>query len=64
MKSDKQYFWAREEISRIPKDTLVNEMKKRSITNEQWQNFLDGKLHVGSGKDPKTGETCAVCGGS
>lgn len=64
VKTDKQYFWAREEVSRIPKDTLVSEMKKRGVTDQQRKRFLDGKVLLGSGKDPKTGQTCAVCGGS
>ena len=64
IKNDKQYFRAREEISRIPKDALVSEMKKRKIDETMWQRFLDGKVILGSGKDPKTGQTCAICGGS
>ena len=64
VKTDKQYFRAREEVSRIPKETLVSEMKKRGVTDEMWKRFLDGKVIIGSGKDPKTGDTCAVSAGS
>ena len=46
MKEDKQYFRAREEVSRIQKESLVNEMKKRRIDQTQWQRFLDGKLMI------------------
>ncbi len=41
MKTDKQYLWAREEISRIPKETLVSEMKKRGIDDAMWQRFVE-----------------------
>ncbi len=61
MKTDKQYLRAREELSHIPKETLVSEMKKRNITDVMRQKFLEGKLSIGSGKDPKSGQTCPVC---
>ncbi len=64
MKTDKQYLRAREELSHIPKETLVSEMKKRNITDVMRQKFLEGKLSIGSGKDPKSGQTCPVCWGS
>lgn len=40
MKEDKQYLWAREELGRIPKETLVTEMKKRGIDDVMWQRFV------------------------
>lgn len=64
VKNNKQYFRAREEVSRIPKETLVSEMKKRWIDDTMWQRFLDGKILMGSWKDPKNGQTCPVCWGS
>jgi len=64
MKADKQYLRAREEVGRIPKETLVSEMKKREIDDAMRHRFLEGKLLIGSGKDPKTGQVCAICGGS
>lgn len=64
VKDDKLYQRAREELGRIPKETLVSEMQKRGINDSMWQRFVAGKVLLGSGKDAKTGETCAICTGS
>lgn len=48
VKDSKMYGWAKEELSRIPKETLISEMKKRGIDDAMWQRFVDGKVIVGS----------------
>lgn len=60
---DKQYWYAKETLSRMDKDILLAELKKRWIDQVDWQNFTAGKLKVGTGKDT-SGNKCPVCNGS
>lgn len=60
---DKQYWYAKETLSKMDKETLLSELKKRWIDQVDWQNFTNGKLKIGTGKAPN-GDVCPVCNGS
>lgn len=57
---EKHYRYAKETLSRMEKDQLAVELKKRKIDQADWQRFLDGKVRLWSGKDEKW-NTCPVC---
>ncbi len=65
VKDDPKYIFAKESLRNFDKEALKNEVVSRKITQQQRNDFInDGMIYIGSGKDPKTWETCPVCGGS
>jgi len=64
-KDDPKYAFAKESFKNFDKEALKKEILSRGITQQQRNDFVNNWLiYVGSGKDPDTGETCPVCGGS
>lgn len=63
MSKDKQFWYAKEALSKMDKETLLSELKKRWIDQVDWQNFIAGKIKMWTGKTPN-GEVCPVCKGS
>lgn len=51
MSKEKQYSFAKETLSKMDKNLLASELKKREIDQVHWQNFLQGKVKQGCGKD-------------
>lgn len=51
MSKEKQYSFAKETLSKMDKNVLASELKKREIDQVHWQNFLQGKVKQGCGKD-------------
>ncbi len=60
MSNDKQYGFAKETLSKMDKNLLGTELKKRHIDQAQWQNFLAGKVKIWSWKDSMW-NVCPVC---
>ncbi|HMT01314.1 MAG TPA: GspE/PulE family protein [Candidatus Absconditabacterales bacterium] len=63
---DKPAFqFAKQAFATMDRKMLKDEIVRRGISSEQWTKFInDGITSYGSGKDPQSGETCSVCGGS
>lgn len=65
VKDDPKYIFAKESFRNFDKEALKKEVLSRGITQQQRNDFItNGLMYTGSGKDPKTGEVCPVCGGS
>lgn len=60
MSKEKQYSFSKETLSKMDKNLLASELKKREIDQVHWQNFLQGKVKQGCGKDAAW-NTCPVC---
>lgn len=59
---DPRYIYAKASFTNFNEELLAKEITARGITAEQRGNFMqNGIISVGTGKDPKTGETCAIC---
>lgn len=63
MSKDKQFWYAKDTLSKMDKDSLLSELKKRGIDQVDWQNFTAGKVKMGTWKT-SNGEVCPVCNGS
>jgi len=62
---DKKFLYAKDSFKNFNQDLLKKEILARNITQEQRDDFIQkGIMNIGTGKDPTTGETCPVCGGS
>jgi type II secretory ATPase GspE/PulE/Tfp pilus assembly ATPase PilB-like protein len=62
---DPKYKYAKESFKNFDKDLLQKEIAARNIPQEQWDAFIqEGKITIGTGKDPETGSTCPICEGS
>lgn len=65
VKDTPQYTYAKESFRNFEKEALKKEILSRNINQQQWNDFINnGMIYIGSGKDPKTGEKCPICGGS
>ena len=65
VQTDPKYLNALETFKEFDKDALKDELISRWITGQQRNTFIkEGIISVGTGKDPKTWDTCPVCGGS
>ncbi len=65
VKDDPKYKFAKESFKNFDKEALKKEILNRGINQQQRNDFINnGLIYIGSGKDPETGETCPVCGGS
>lgn len=65
LSTDPMYLNAIETFKEFDKEALKNELISRGITGQQWNEFIQqGMVTIGTGKDPQTGNTCPVCGGS
>lgn len=65
VKDTPQYTYAKESFRNFEKEALKKEILSRGINQQQWNDFINnGMIYIGSGKDPKTGEKCPICGGS
>ena len=63
VKEDPKYLVAKQSLKNFDKEALKTEIAKRGINQEQRNTFVnEGIIHVWSGKDPSTGETCPICG--
>ena len=60
---EKEYNFAKETFTKMNKDLLAAELKKRGVDQLHWQNFLQWKMKIGTGKD-KDWNTCPTCNGS
>lgn len=63
LSQEKEYHFAKETFMKMNKETLSSELKKRGVDQLHWQNFLQWKIKMGTGKD-KDWNTCPVCNGS
>jgi len=64
-KDNPKYKFARESFRNFDKEALKKEIISRGINQQQRNDFINNAMvYVGSGKDPKTGKKCPVCGGS
>lgn len=55
VKNDPKYLNAIETFKEFDKEALKNELISRAITGQQWNDFIrEGKVTIGTGKDPKT----------
>jgi len=62
-KDDPKYKFAKESFRNFDKEALKKEILSRGINQQQWNDFINNTMvYVGSGKDPKTGDQCPVCG--
>ncbi|MBU0627332.1 hypothetical protein KKG31_08555 [Patescibacteria group bacterium] len=62
---DVKFQYAKDSFQNFDKNLLKKEIVARKISQEQRDTFIQkGIVSFGTGKDPKTGETCPVCGGS
>ncbi len=65
VKDDPKYIFAKESFRNFEKEALKKEILSRGINQQQWNDFTENAMiYTGSGKDPATGEVCAVCGGT
>lgn len=63
VKDDPKYTYAKESFRNFDKEALKKEIISRGINQQQWNDFINnGMIYTGSGKDPKTGDKCPVCG--
>lgn len=61
---DPKYIYAKRSFANFDKEALKKEIVSRGITQEQWDDFIkNGIAHIGTGKDPQTGDVCATCEG-
>ncbi|PJA49072.1 MAG: type II secretion system protein GspE [candidate division SR1 bacterium CG_4_9_14_3_um_filter_40_9] len=61
---DPKFAYAKDSFKNFNADLLKKEILARNISQEQRDTFIQkGIITVGTGKDPKTGETCPICGG-
>jgi type II secretory ATPase GspE/PulE/Tfp pilus assembly ATPase PilB-like protein len=45
---EKEYTFAKETLMKMNKEILATELKKRGVDQIHWQNFLQGKIRVGT----------------
>ena len=65
VKDDPKYIFAKESFRNFEKEALKQEILSRGINQQQRNDFTENAtIYTGSGKDPATGEVCAVCGGT
>jgi len=65
VKDDPKYIFAKESFRNFEKEALKQEILSRGINQQQRNDFAENAIiYTGSGKDPATGEVCAVCGGT
>jgi type II secretory ATPase GspE/PulE/Tfp pilus assembly ATPase PilB-like protein len=65
VKDDPKYIFAKESFRNFEKKALKEEILSRGINQQQRNDFTENAIiYTGSGKDPETGETCTVCGGT
>ncbi len=65
VKDNPRYKVSKESFRNFEKEALKKEILSRGINQQQWNDFINNAMiYAGSGKDPKTGEVCPVCGGS
>ena len=64
VKDDPKYIYAKKTFLHFDKEMLKKEILSREITQQERTDFfVQGYISQGTGKDPKTGETCPVCKG-
>lgn len=65
VKDDPKYRVAKESFRNFDKEALKKEILSRGINQQQRNDFINnGLIHVGSGKDPATGDKCPICWGT
>jgi len=63
--NDPRYIYAKKTFVSFEKESLKKEIISRWISQVQRDKFIkEGKVTIGSWKDPKTGQVCATCAGS
>jgi type II secretory ATPase GspE/PulE/Tfp pilus assembly ATPase PilB-like protein len=63
VKDDPKYKYAKESFRNFDKEALKKEIISRGINQQQRNDFINNALiYTGSGKDPKTGDKCPICG--
>jgi type IV pilus assembly protein PilB len=65
VKDNPKYIYAKESFRNFDKWALKKEILSRGIDQQQRDDFINNeKTYIGSGKDPTTGEKCAICWGT